>query len=47
MSAQGAGGIIGGLLALYFLFDFFFWNGGLVDPAILSRIASVGVVSPI
>lgn len=46
MSAQGAGGIIGGSLALYFLFDFFFWNGGLLDPSIMTRIANVGVAIP-
>ncbi len=38
---EAIGRLIGSLLALYFLFDFFFWNGGLVDPSILQRIADV------
>lgn len=36
------GGLIGTLGALYFLFDFFFWNGGLLNPSIISRINTIG-----
>jgi hypothetical protein len=35
------GRLIGGLASVYFLFDFFFWNGGLVNPSILQRISNV------
>jgi hypothetical protein len=39
--------VIGGLLSVYFLFDFFFWNGGLLNPSILQRIANVGMLVPV
>jgi|GEM_PF-5407839 len=38
---EGIGRLIGGLASVYFLFDFFFWNGGLVNPSILQRIRNV------
>jgi hypothetical protein len=41
--AKEIGGIIGTLGALYFLFDFFLWNGGLLNPSILSRISAIGM----
>ncbi len=37
---EGLVRFISGLLSLYFVFDFVFWNGGLVDPSILYRIAN-------
>lgn len=41
--------IIGGLtaaLTLYFLFDFFFWDGGILNPSILTRINdAAGVIA--
>lgn len=37
---------IGGLLSLYFVFDFVFWNGGLLNLSILQRIANVGFILP-
>jgi hypothetical protein len=36
--------IIGGLLSIYFLFDFFLWNGGLVNPSILQRISEATAI---
>lgn len=33
--------IIGTALALYFIFDFIFWNGGLVNPSILARMSEI------
>ncbi|WP_158283845.1 hypothetical protein [Halorubrum sp. PV6] len=45
MSGKEVGGIMG-LLALYFVFDLFIWNGGILNPSILSRIANVGVITP-
>jgi len=41
---SGIGKAISTIGILYFLFDFIFWNGGLVNPSILQRIANVGVV---
>jgi hypothetical protein len=38
------GRLIGGVGTLYFVFDFFVWNGGLVNPNILQRIANVGTI---
>jgi len=46
MSGEGIGGAISGVLALYFFFDFFFWNGGLLDPSIMARFANVGMLIP-
>jgi hypothetical protein len=31
-------GFLVALVILYLLFDFFIWNGGLVDPAIFTRL---------
>lgn len=41
--AKEIGGIIGTLGTLYLLFDFFFWNGGLLNPSIISRINAIGM----
>lgn len=38
-AAGGPGAAIAVLLALYFIFDFFFWDGGLVNPSIMTRLA--------
>lgn len=38
---KGIGGFLVALAILYLLFDFFFWNGGLVDPAIIPRIERI------
>jgi hypothetical protein len=38
---SGVGKAVGTLLILYFMFDFFLWNGGIVNPSILQRIADV------
>ncbi len=38
---KAIGRLIGGLASIYFLFDFFFWNGGLVNPSILQRMSNV------
>jgi hypothetical protein len=36
------------LVTVYLMIDFFFWNGGILNPAILPRIADVaGMVAPI
>jgi hypothetical protein len=42
--AKEIGEIIGVLGALYFLFDFFLWNGGILDPSIIARITAIGTV---
>ncbi|WP_232702654.1 hypothetical protein [Halobacterium wangiae] len=39
-------GAIGTALSLYFIFDFFFWNGGLVNPSIFTRLESVMMLLP-
>lgn len=41
---QAIGGLLAIILTAYFLFDFFLWNGGLVDPSILTRIAEAGML---
>ena len=38
--------IIGSILGVYFLFDFFFWNGGLVNPSILQQFADLMTIIP-
>ena len=40
-----AGGI-GTVLSLYFIFDFFFWNGGFVNPSFFARLESVMLLLP-
>jgi len=34
--------ILSALGVLYFFFDFFLWNGGLLNPSIIARISAVG-----
>ena len=34
-------GVLGTVASVYLLFDFFLWNGGLLNPAILPRMAGV------
>lgn len=36
---EAIGKAIGTLAGLYFLIDFFFWNGGILNPSILQRIS--------
>ncbi len=38
------GGVIGAIGTAYLSFDFFFWDGGILDPSILSLINDVGMV---
>ncbi len=40
------GRIIAGVAMAYFVFDFLLWNGGLVNPSVVSRILSVGMIAP-
>lgn len=35
-------GAIGTVLVVYFMFDFFFWDGGILNPSIMTRITEVG-----
>lgn len=35
---KAIGAALATLAILYLVFDFFFWNGGLVDPSIFTRI---------
>ncbi|AHG05362.1 hypothetical protein HALDL1_13570 [Halobacterium sp. DL1] len=39
-------GVIGTALSLYFLFDFFVWNGGFVNPSFFARLDSIMVLFP-
>jgi hypothetical protein len=39
------GRAVAGVLSVYFMFDFFLWNGGLVNPSIFQRISdTLGIV---
>lgn len=42
--AEEIGGAIGAIGTLYLMFDFFLWSGGLLDPSIIARINSIGMI---